>query len=130
MSRLFRRPTRVFHDGEEEDPTTSAFSALLDSDDAVSPAQQSQPSMRRQDSTQQQQRHRRTLSSPRISGERPQPRKLVKDPSGSARPSFSVEIGEGDGTTGGTKRRPVGLGAELVRRSVERLKVLYGKREK
>lgn len=69
-------------------------------------------------------------------GERREPRKLQKEhPVGSARPSFTVEISNGDGTpTGGA-----GNGAERdgvrgsvlgVRRKMERLRGLYRRGEK
>lgn len=56
----------------------------------------------------------------RPSGERPPPRKLVKEQNGSGRPSFSLELSDSDAE----KERG------LVRRQFARLKELYRRTEK
>ncbi|KAK1758641.1 hypothetical protein QBC47DRAFT_358472 [Echria macrotheca] len=56
----------------------------------------------------------------RPSGERPPPRKLVKDQNGSGRPSFSLELSDSDA------EKDKGL----VRRQIARLKGLYRRAEK
>ena len=67
--------------------------------------------------------HRAWLSAaerrPSWTGERPPPRKLVKDPNGSGRPSFSVELSDSDG------EREKGV----LRRQLSRLRSFY-RREK
>lgn len=67
--------------------------------------------------------HRAWLSTaerrPSWTGERPPPRKLVKDPNGSGRPSFSVELSDSDGE----KEKGV------LRRQLTRLRSFY-RREK
>ncbi|KAK3935233.1 hypothetical protein QBC46DRAFT_397949 [Diplogelasinospora grovesii] len=134
MSRVFRRPsshkTMVSPRQDEEDPH-SAYSSLLDPA-TVSANQQ-----------QQHQPHRRAKSSPTndypttstrpsrwlgdsrsswTGGERPPTRKLVKDPNGSGRPSFSLELL--DSVAAAEKDKGI------VWRHIARLKELYRRADK
>jgi hypothetical protein len=97
ISRLFRRPSSKAATQPEPDPN-SAYSSLLD---PVSPL----PQHRRTKSSLSGLRRQQDPSWPwllnaaagsRTSGERPPARKLVKDPGGSARPSFSLELSDSD----------------------------------
>lgn len=65
-------------------------------------------------------------------GERRETRKLQKDhPVGSARPSFTVEISNGDDDDGGGARNAAARGSVLgMRRKMERLRGLYRRGEK
>ncbi|KAK3694814.1 hypothetical protein B0T22DRAFT_437864 [Podospora appendiculata] len=121
--RLFsRRPSAKFHAPPHQQEANEVYSSLLldDDDDADDvPAVSGQ--------------HRRPRSSLRWShgfttyrlstegaGERPPTRKLVKDPNGSGRPSFSLELSDSD------TEKDKGL----VRRQIARLKELYRRAEK
>jgi hypothetical protein len=130
MSRIFtkRQPHTTSSAADAELPE-SAYSSLLtpaDRSSSSSPtSMQPRPytviltnQPRRSDS---QRSWLGALESRRYSaGERPAPRKLVKDPSGSGRPSFSVEIADGDVSSG--------RGGGRLRRKLARLR-MYLRRE-
>ncbi|KAL0474359.1 hypothetical protein QR685DRAFT_549150 [Neurospora intermedia] len=118
------------HHNSSDNPHDSAYSSLLDPMvRAMEP-----PEHRRTKSTPsgwmqgfatsgQDVSHRTWLSAAErrssSTGERPPPRKLVKDPNGSGRPSFSVELSDSDGE----KKKGV------LRRQLIRLRSFY-RREK
>ncbi|KAK3336665.1 hypothetical protein B0T19DRAFT_46287 [Cercophora scortea] len=120
--RLFRkRSSAKFHTPPQQQANEVYSALLLDDDDDAD------------DSAAISGQHRRARSSLRWShgftayrlstegsAERPPTRKLVKDPNGSGRPSFSFELSDSD------TEKDKGL----VRRQIARLKELYRRAEK
>jgi hypothetical protein len=124
MSRLFTKRSTHLLPPASHDPN-SAFSSLLSPPSrSSSPSlpQASRPSSALPHTSQGAEVRRSWLSaleSRRCStGERPPPRKLIKEPNGSARPSSSVELSDGD--RGGSAGEKGGF-----RRKLARLRQLY-----